>query len=198
MTTPDNNSTGLEFPTAEALTEALSERYEGLGKSKIYEMKRIIGQYFDGEKLTKALTAEQLAMMDELNEHRKAGGQLDRFAPAAIAIAEDMGQVAISDFGPPELIDLGARFAAVGEAPEIDPEEIEAVMRAAAAQAVSQQMSISQLAEVYRNRPDLMPEEFREALAKAKKQALRVVQPEVRANQILQAVAVRLQLPQAA
>ena len=192
MTTIDNNQEGLEFPTADALTQALSDRYEGLGKTTIYEMKRIIGQYFDGGKLTKALTAEQLAMMDELNEHRKAGHALEKFVPVSLAIAEDVGEIATTE----EITELLELDDFNGEVPEIDPAEIEAVMKAAAAQAVSQQMSINQLAEVYRNRPELMPAEFREALAAAKKQALRIVRPEVRANQILQAIAG--QLPQAA
>ena len=83
--------------------------------------------------------------MDELNEHRKAGGQLDKFAPVSLAIAEEV-EDNLTDYAeePPEVIDLTARFTARGEQPpDADPVEMDAVMREAASMAVGQEISSS-------------------------------------------------------
>ena len=61
MSETEPNQQGLECENAEALVQALSARYEGLGKTTIYEMKKVIAGFFPQEKLTKSLTGEQLA-----------------------------------------------------------------------------------------------------------------------------------------
>ncbi|MEO0947988.1 MAG: hypothetical protein AAFY11_07565 [Cyanobacteria bacterium J06641_5] len=193
MSETEQNQQGLECENAEALVQALSARYEGLGKTTIYEMKKVIAGFFPQEKLTKALTAEQLAFMDELNEHRKAGGQLDKFALVSLAIAEEVEDNLTVAEEPPEVIDLTARFAVRGEQPaEANPIEMDAVMREAASMAVGQEISVQELAALYRQQPQLMPQEYQEAFRKAKKQGLRVLPPQVHANRILQGVAAQM------
>ena len=193
MSETEPNQQGLECENAEALVQALSARYDGLGKTTIYEMKKVIAGFFPQEKLTKALTTEQLAFMDELNEHRKAGGQLDKFAPVSLAIAEEVEDNVILAEEPPEVIDLTARFTSRGEQPpDADPVEMDAVMREAASMAVGQEISVQELASLYRLQPQLMPQEYQEAFRKAKKQGLRVLPPQVHANRILQGVAAQM------
>ena len=192
MSEIEQNQQGLECENAEALVQALSARYDGLGKTTIYEMKKVIAGFFPQEKLTKSLTGEQLAFMDELNEHRKAGGQLDKFAPVSLAIAEEVEDGLATMEEPPEVIDLTARFAARGEPPESDPTEMDAVMREAASMAVGQEISVQELAALYRQQPQLMPQEYQEAFRKAKKRSLRVLPPQVHANRILQGVAAQM------
>ena len=82
-------------------------------------MKKVIAGFFPQEKLTKSLTGEQLAFMDELNEHRKAGGQLDKFAPVSLAIAEEVEDNLTVAEEPPEVIDLTAQGLPPGESNRI-------------------------------------------------------------------------------
>ena len=58
--------------------------------------------------------------------------------------------------------------------------------------AVGQEISVQELASLYRLQPQLMPQEYQEAFRKAKKQGLRVLPPQVHANRILQGVAAQM------
>ncbi|MEO0948561.1 MAG: hypothetical protein AAFY11_10545 [Cyanobacteria bacterium J06641_5] len=181
----------LTFNSADELIGALMERYS-ISKSLVYDMKKVVAGFFPSDKMTKAMTAEHLEIMDELNEHRLGGNPLDTFAPVSLAIADFDSEIAPEPEPERKLIDLVEQLGIGGEAKEADADEVDAIIDAAAAMAVGQEASIQELAAAFRRNPELMPQQYREALAQAKKLTIVAKDPMEHANGYLTAVANRL------